>query len=68
MYSRLLIGFAVLICCVHCYDDWVYRTIRDAEAKNEAVDECGICTKLTESFDKVCAAVSPDLALIHAEN
>ena len=52
MYSRLIV-FAVLVFGVHCYDDWVYKTIRDAEAKNEAVDECGICTKLTESFAKV---------------
>lgn len=55
MYSQLIV-FAVLVCWAHCYDDWVYQTIRDAEAKQEAVDACGICTKLTESFAKVRVA------------
>lgn len=55
MTYRLLIFIylSILICLINCYDDWVYQTIRDTEAKNENIDDCGVCNKLTESFEKV---------------
>lgn len=57
MYSQLLIVFSVLVCSSHGYDDWVYQTIRDAEARKEAIDDCGICTRLTDSFAKVLSEI-----------
>ena len=55
MFSHLfkLIVICLTVGLIDCYDDWVYKTVRDVEAKNENIDDCGICKLLTESFQKV---------------